>query len=461
MTHEKDRNICGVKLKMFTQDTWRINMKILVVGTGAREHAICQALHEEADLYSLMSNQNPGIARISQFKIGSEMDIQGVKKYALDSKVDMAVIGPEAPLEHGIVDALQEAGIPCVGPTQEAAKIETDKAFMRNLFVKHKVPGSIAFGVFDNVRDAEDFIDDFGKDVVVKPVGLTGGKGVKIVGEHLKNLTDAKSYAKDIIDNKIGGHASVVIEERLVGEEFTVQALVDGENLVPMPAVQDHPHAFEGDQGPITGGMGSYSETNGLLPFLDQKSYDASVEVMEKTVKAVKNEVGPYKGVLYGQFMLCSDGPRLVEYNARFGDPEAMNVLPILETSLLGLFQGVIDGNIKKAKFKPEATVCKYLVPNGYPDSGKAGQLVHVDEEKIEAEGGMVFYAAVNQRNNEVLTTSSRALAVVTTANDLQDAEERCERATKHVHGDLYHRSDVGTKQLIEKRIQHMIEIKK
>ncbi len=436
-------------------------MKILVVGTGAREHAICQALHEKADLYSLMSNQNPGIARISQFKIGSEMDIQGVKKHALNLKVDMAVIGPEAPLEHGIVDILHEVGIPCVGPTQEAARIETDKAFMRNLFVKHKVPGSIAYGAFDNVEDAGEFIDDFGKDVVVKPVGLTGGKGVKIVGEHLKDSADAKSYVKEIIDNKIGGHASVVIEERLVGEEFTVQALVDGDNLVPMPAVQDHPHAFEGDQGPITGGMGSYSEKNGLLPFLEQKDYDASVQIMEKTVKAVKKEVEPYNGVLYGQFMLCRDGPRLVEYNARFGDPEAMNVLPILETSLLELFQGVIDGNIKNADFRHEATVCKYLVPNGYPDSGMAGQPIRVDEEKIQAEGGMVFYAAVNEKNDEVLTTSSRALAVVTTANDLQDAEERCERATKYVHGDLYHRSDVGTRQLIDKRIQHMMEIKK
>jgi phosphoribosylamine--glycine ligase len=435
-------------------------MKILVVGTGAREHAICQALHEEADVYSIMSNQNPGIARISQFKIGSEMDIEGVKKHALNMGVDMAIIGPEAPLEHGIVDTLQEAEIPCVGPTRQAARIETDKAFMRDLFVKHNVSGSIAYGVFDTVEDAGEFIDDFGEDVVVKPVGLTGGKGVKIVGEHLKDSQDAKSYVKEIIDNKIGGHASVVIEERLVGEEFTVQAMVDGDNLVPMPAVQDHPHAYEGDQGPITGGMGSYSEKDGLLPFLDQKNYDASVKVMEETIKAVKKEVGPYKGVLYGQFMLCRDGPRLVEYNARFGDPEAMNVLPLLETSMVELCQGVVDGNLKKAQFRPQATVCKYLVPNGYPESGKAGQPIQVDEEKIEAEGGMVFYAAVNQKDEKVLTTGSRALAVVTAADNIQDAEERCERATKYVQGNLYHRSDVGTHDLIEKRIQHMKEIR-
>ena len=435
-------------------------MKILVVGTGAREHAICQALHEEVDLYSIMSNQNPGIARISQFKIGSEMDIQKVKKHALNMGVEMAVIGPEAPLEHGIVDTLQDAGIPCVGPTRQAARIETDKAFMRDLFVKHNISGSIAYGVFDTVKDAAEFIDDFGEDIVVKPVGLTGGKGVKIMGEHLKDSEDAKNYVKEIIDNKIGGHASVVLEERLIGEEFTVQAMVDGDNLVPMPAAQDHPHAYEGDQGPITGGMGSYSEKDGLLPFMDQKDYDASVKVMEETIKAVKKEVAPYKGVLYGQFMLCRDGPRLVEYNARFGDPEAMNVLPLLETSMVELCQGVVDGNLKKAQFKPQATVCKYLVPNGYPESGKAGQPIQVDEEKIKAEGGMVFYAAVNQKGATVLTTGSRALAVVTAADSIKDAEERCERATKYVRGDLYHRSDVGTNELIEKRIRHMKEIR-
>lgn len=435
-------------------------MKILVVGTGAREHAICQAIHGDADIYSIMSNQNPGIARISQFKIGSEMDIEMVKKYTLDMNVDMAIIGPEAPLEHGIVDTLQESGIPCVGPTQQAARIETDKAFMRALFTKHNISGSIAYGSFNTVEDAGEFIDEFAQDVVVKPVGLTGGKGVKIVGEHLKDSEDAKNYVKEIIDNKIGGHAGVVLEERLIGEEFTVQALVDGDHLIPMPAAQDHPHAYEGDQGPITGGMGSYSDKDGLLPFLGSKDYDAAVKVMEETINAVKKEVGPYKGVLYGQFMLCRDGPKLVEYNARFGDPEAMNVLPLMETSMVDLCQGVVDGNLKKAQFKPQATVCKYLVPNGYPENGKAGQPIKVDEEKIKAEGGMVFYAAVNQQDGKVFTTGSRALGLVTTADSIQDAEERCERATQYVQGDLYHRKDVGTEELIFKRILHMKEIR-
>ncbi|HPX78258.1 MAG TPA: phosphoribosylamine--glycine ligase, partial [Methanobacterium sp.] len=338
-------------------------MKILVVGTGAREHAICQAAikDEETKIYSIMSNQNPGIAKISDFKIASENDIPRVTKFAVENKVDMAIIGPEAPLEKGIVNSLLEAGVDCVGPTMEAAKIETDKAFMRNLFRDYKIRGELIYRVFDDAQEAGDFIDDFSKDVVVKPIGLTGGKGVKIVGEQLKDNEEAKSYVKEIIDTKMSGYAGVVIEERAVGEEFTVQAFVDGKNIAPMPVVQDHPYAFEGDQGPITGGMGSYSDTDGLLPFLDEKYRDESVGIIEKTVEAINKEVGPYKGFLYGQFMLTNEGPKLIEYNARFGDPEAMNVLPLLQTNFIDICKSIVDGNLKGVEFDTLATVCKYI----------------------------------------------------------------------------------------------------
>ncbi len=440
-------------------------MRILVVGTGAREHAICLALKKDAlkkdvELYSIMSNQNPGIARISKFQMADENDVQKVKKYALDNKIDIAVIGPESPLEKGIVDSLEESGISCVGPTREAARIETDKAFMRDLFQIHHIEGSLVYKVFDDSEEAGNFIEDFGQDVVVKPIGLTGGKGVKIMGEHLKDAGEAKDYVKQIIDNKIGGHARAVIEERAVGEEFTVQAFVDGDNLIAMPAVQDHPHAFEGDSGPITGGMGSYSDKDGLLPFLDKKSYDESVGIMQDTIKAVKNEVGPYKGILYGQFMLCQEGPRLVEYNARFGDPEAMNVLPLLETSLVDLCQEIVDGNLKKADFQAKATVCKYIVPQGYPETKAAGQVLKVNEKAIKDEGALFYYAAVNQKDSEIYTSSSRALALVGTGETIDEAEKICEDVTRYVEGDVYHRRDVGTRGLIQKRIEHMKEIR-
>lgn len=436
-------------------------MKILVVGTGAREHALCRALieDEETELYSIMSNQNPGIARISQFRIASENDIKTVKNFALGNKIDIAVIGPEAPLEKGIVDSLQDAGIDCVGPTREAARIETDKAFMRNLFEDHKIDGSLVYNVFENSQEAGDFIDDFEKDVVIKPIGLTGGKGVKIVGEQLKDAAEAKSYAKEVIETKMGGYAGVVIEERAIGEEFTVQAFVDGKNIAPMPVVQDHPYAFEGDQGPITGGMGSYSDKGGLLPFLDKKNRDKSVKIMKDTVKAINEEVGPYKGFLYGQFMLCKDGPKLIEYNARFGDPEAMNVLPLMKTSFTDICRDIVDGSLKGAEFADKATVCKYIVPQGYPGNAVPGQIIEVNEDKINESGTLIYYAAVNQKNNQIYTSSSRALALVAMGENINYAEEVCEAATKHVKGDVYHRKDVGTAELIEKRINHMKEI--
>ena len=434
-------------------------MKILVVGTGAREHAICNAV-KDAELYSIMSNKNPGISRISKFQISSEKDLKGVKKFALDNKIDIAIIGPEAPLEMGIVDELQKAGIGCVGPTKAAARIETDKAFMRDLFETHNIDGSIVYKVFDNIKDTSDFIDEFGQDVVVKPVGLTGGKGVKIVGEHLEDGEAAKKYVREIIENKISGYSQVVIEEKLIGEEFTVQAFVDGDKIVPMPAAQDHPHAYEGDQGPITGGMGSYSDKDGLLPFLDKKSYNQSVKIMQNTVKAVKNEVGPYKGILYGQFMLCKEGPKLVEYNARFGDPEAMNVLPLLETDFVDLCSGIVDGNLKRANFESKATVCKYIVPKGYPESGQADQILDVNESKINEESGLVYYAAVNQKDNKIYTSASRALGLVGIGDSIADAEEICENVTKYVKGEVYHRRDVGTADLIQKRIKHMETIR-
>ena len=434
-------------------------MKILVVGTGAREHAICNAV-KDAELYSIMSNKNPGISRISKFQISSEKDIKGVKKFALKNKIDIAIIGPEAPLEMGIVDELQKSGIGCVGPTMAAARIETDKAFMRDLFETHNIDGSIVYKVFDNIKDTSDFIDEFGQDVVVKPVGLTGGKGVKIVGEHLEDGEAAKKYVREIIENKISGYSQVVIEEKLIGEEFTVQAFVDGDKIVPMPAAQDHPHAYEGDQGPITGGMGSYSDKDGLLPFLDKKSYNQSVKIMQNTVKAVKNEVGPYKGILYGQFMLCKEGPKLVEYNARFGDPEAMNVLPLLETDFVDLCSGIVDGNLKRANFESKATVCKYIVPKGYPESGQADQILDVNESKINEESGLVYYAAVNQKDNKIYTSASRALGLVGIGDSIADAEEICENVTKYVKGEVYHRRDVGTADLIQKRIKHMETIR-
>lgn len=434
-------------------------MKVLVVGTGAREHAIADALKGDVELYCYMSKVNPGISKIAEFAQGDEGEIEKVAKFAVDNNIDIAFIGPEAPLGKGIVDELEKNGISCVGPSQSAARIETDKSFMRKLFEDYDIEGSLVYKVFDNYDDVSAFLDDFDRDVVVKPVGLTGGKGVKIVGDHLKDNQEAKEYSKEVIDNAMGGFTQVIIEERLIGEEFTIQAFCDGIHLAPMPAAQDHPHAFEGDVGAITGGMGSYSDKGGLLPFLSQDDYDEAVKIMEATLKAIAKEAEPYKGILYGQFMLTADGPKLIEYNARFGDPEAMNVLPLLKTPLADVCQAIVDGNLDKVEFNDKASVCKYIVPDGYPETSHAGETIEVDEKTIEDLGAKVFYAAVGLEDDEIHLSGSRALGIVASGDSIEEAEKIAEKACACIKGNVYHRSDVGTTDLVNKRVEHMKEI--
>ena len=434
-------------------------MKVLVVGTGAREHAIADALKDDVELYCYMSKLNPGMSKIAEFKQGDEGEIEKVAEYAKENGIEIAFIGPEAPLGKGIVDELEKNGIKCVGPSQSAARIETDKSFMRKLFEDYDIDGSLIYRVFDNYDDLSAFLDEFDQDVVVKPVGLTGGKGVKIVGDHLKDNEEAKQYSKEVIDNEMGGFAQVIIEERAIGEEFTIQAFCDGEHLAPMPAAQDHPHAFEGDVGAITGGMGSYSDANGLLPFLTQEDYDNAVKIMEDTLQAIAKEAEPYKGILYGQFMLTADGPRLIEYNARFGDPEAMNVLPLLKTPLIDVCKAIVDGTLDKVEFEEKASVCKYIVPDGYPETEYAGELIEVDEEAIEKMGAKVFYAAVSLEDDGIHLSGSRALGIVASGETIAEAEEIAEKACEYVKGNVYHRRDVGTEALVLKRVEHMKEI--
>lgn len=438
-------------------------MRILIVGGGAREHAIAAALRRSgATLLSCMKNKNPGIARLSEeFALVRETDVSSIVKYATSRKVELAVIGPEAPLEAGLSDALRCEGIGVVGPSQAAARIETSKEFMRALMETKGLPGRVRHLSTKSIDEVNDWLDRFGPEVVVKPSGLTGGKGAKIFGEHLKTVDDINRYCREIIEGKTDSSGTVIIEEKLEGEEFTIQALVDGKKVVPTPAVQDHKRAYEGDRGPNTGGMGSYSDANHLLPFLTKEDYVAGVSIMRKVCDALREEGMEYRGILYGQFMCTKEGPKVVEFNARFGDPEAMNVLTIMTDSFVELALGISSGSLpERCSFAPQATVCKYVVPEGYGTKPLANQRIEISEEQIRRTGATLYYAAVNETEEGIFTTTSRSIGVVGVGNSIDVAEGICESALSFVRGHVFARHDIGKRELISKRVEHMARLR-
>jgi phosphoribosylamine--glycine ligase len=430
-----------------------MNMKILVVGGGGREHAIASALarNSETEIFSVMGNRNPGISCLARdVKLCRETDISRIVSYARQSGVGYAFIGPEAPLEAGIVDQLESAGINCIGPTRAAARIETDKAFCRDMMELHRIDGCPKYRVFKNPAEAVSFINDHDEDLAIKPIGLTGGKGVRIMGEQV-DRAGAITYVKSL-------SSGVVLEERLIGEEFTLQAFVDGSHLIPMPLVQDHKRAYDGDLGPNTGGMGSYSMPDHKLPFVSETDYTKALAIMQSTVAVMERTGNPYKGILYGQFMNTARGPKVIEFNARFGDPEAMNVLSLLRSDLSGIVDKITTGSLSAAdaSFEKAATVCKYIVPSGYPDSPAKGDPVTIGTHA----GALLYYANVEERGGILSTLSSRTLAFVGIGPTLEEAEQRAEQSASAVKGRVRYRRDIGTRALLDRRISHMKELR-
>ena len=439
--------------------------RVLLVGGGAREHAIADALvRSGAELYAVLPNRNPGILRLAKdHALAKDTDGEAAAAAARRFGAQYAVVGPDAALAAGVTDALTAAGVRVASPTRRAAEIEWSKAFMRDLLERHQVPGRVRYRTFESIDGVRAFVEELGA-VAVKPIGLTGGKGVKVTGDHLHSVDDAMEYAKECLQ---GGR--VIVEEKVEGEEFSLQAFCDGKDLVPMPAVQDHKRAFVGDTGPNTGGMGSYSGPDGLLPFLERAEYDQGVVILRRILDALRAEGRPFVGTIYGQFMVSRDGPRVIEINARFGDPEAMNVLTLLESSYLDVVKAMAEGRVAgvKVAFSSDASVCKYVVPEGYGVKPMANEPFTVDEAAVEKAGARAYYAAVNQTGGapggvvEGTTTTSRSVGVIARGPTLADANARTDAALQHVKGPhLFHRADIATLALLQRRVEAMRRVR-
>lgn len=432
-------------------------MNILIVGSGAREHAIAAALMRSAQtpaIFCFGTNRNPGVMHVStDYVTGDITDVAAIIQQAKIWQINLAIIGPEAPLEKGLADALWLNGIPTIGPTQKLAQIETSKAFARDLLKKYGVPGSPAYQVFKSLAGVGDFLHQLGENnYVVKANGLQGGKGVKVAGDHLHSIKEAYQFCETLVNSK----QTFVIEEKLVGQEFSLLCFTDGNALVMMPAVQDHKRAYVGNKGANTGGMGSYTDANHRLPFLTGKEIAEACQINKLALNALQAEVGErYVGVLYGSFIATQHGVKTIEFNARFGDPEALNLLTILQSDFLTICQSMVAETLSDTavRFAPLATVCKYAVPNGYPDQPEKNILINIDA--IQNPDNL-YLGAVTEKAGKLYATGSRTAAVVGVATNISAAEEIAEAEVNRIEGALFHREDIGKAVLINQCIEQM-----
>jgi len=386
--------------------------RILILGSGAREHAIAVALArspQQPELLCFSGARNPGIVELCvAYGIGNITDPLAVVTFAAEHTPTLAVIGPEAPLAAGVADALWAAGVPVVGPTKDLARLESSKSFTRELLAKYNIPGNPFFQRFTSMDGVESVLARFPNRHVIKDDGLAGGKGVKVCGDHLRSLEDSLAFCRELVEQG----RSFVIEEKLEGEEFS---------------------------------------------FLTADDLQVARNTTNLVAAALEKECGhPYQGILYGGFMATCDGVRLIEYNARFGDPECLNLLTLLETDFVAICRAIVDRTLADlaVTFASQASVCKYIVPEGYPDVSLKGDTVQLPS--LLPEGVRLFLSAVDIQDGSLIATGSRTVAVVATAATITEAEKLCECVAAQIPGRFFHRADIGTAALIDRRVEHM-----
>jgi len=434
--------------------------RVLVVGSWAKEHATIKNIrnNKRVKVFSYLDTKNPGIIPLVEgYQIASLYEVKSIVSYAKKIKADLVIITTAAPLSVGAVDALKEKSIFVFGPDRVAAQLESNKVFARQLMQKYKINALPEYKTFTNVESAIEFAKRLSWNVAVKPIGLTEGLGVRVFGDQSKKEKEVINYISSILEKGIGGQSKVLLEEKLEGEEFTLQCLVNGATIIPTPAVQDFKKLLIGDKGPNTASMGSYSNKGWLLPFMHQKDYYEALEIMQRTILAFEGETGHHcQGFLYGQFMLTSRGIKLVEYNFRPGDPEWINTLAVLKDNLLDVIDDLFCGRKRELSFENKASVCKYIVPKNYPQKLNEFLEISFDEFITKEKGVDAYYSCGWSKAGQLNVGSERGVAFAASADSIPEASEKIEKALLLVKGDFRYRKDIGTKDLIQSKIDYV-----
>ena len=420
-------------------------MNILILGSGGREHALLWKLAQSPEATKLYAVPgNPGMAELAECVAGSIEDNAAVVKLAQEKKIDLVVVGPEVPLTNGVVDALRAAGIKAFGPTKAAAELEGSKSFSKDIMKKYGIP-TAKYEVFTDADAARAYIEKEGAPIVIKADGLAAGKGV-IVAETKEQALDA---VHEIMDDAAFGKAGsrVVIEAFMEGEEASLLAFTDGKTIRPMVSSQDHKRAYDGDKGPNTGGMGTYAPA----PVMTKDMVEQATEkILKPMIAAMAKEGRPYQGCLYAGLMITEEGPKVVEFNARFGDPETQVVLPLLKGDLVKIMQACVDGTLDTAAVDWEdgAAVCVVMASGGYPKSYKNGYAID-GLKKAESLGTFVFHAGTAKKDGKVVTSGGRVLGVTARGGGIKEATEKAYKGVEAIRfTDEFHRKDIAHRAL-------------
>lgn len=419
-------------------------MKVLVVGSGGREHALCWKIAQRPGTEVYVAPGNIGMVDVATLVNIKVDDIAGLVDFAKAEGIDLTVVGPELPLTLGIVDAFQEAGLACFGPNKAAAKLEGSKAFSKELMKKYGIP-TAAFDTFTDVDKAKAFVDEIGVPCVVKADGLAAGKGVIIC----MTREEADKAIEDMLTDHAFGDASatIVIEEYMVGPEVSVLAFADGKTVLPMVSAQDHKRIFDGDKGPNTGGMGAYSPAP---VYTEALSAEVNKTIIEPTIAAMAAEGTPFTGILYTGLMLTEKGPRVLEYNVRFGDPETQPIMVRMKSDIVALFQACVDGKLDEAalEWHDEAAVCVIMASGGYPASSEKGVPIHGLDD-IAAEEAIVFHSGTAEKDGEIVTNGGRVLGVTAKDATIKGAIDKAYAAVEKINFDhMQFRRDIGARAL-------------